>query len=111
MKDKFIIIIESLGFREKEATFGAVKEFETEFRDEDYASLKKHGGFSMDNMELKYTILYYYKGLLTVLKESGGGFLGGYREKEIIFTGKVETEEDFRTILRCVRFNAKNYEN
>ena len=97
-REEFFKLIESKGFRKLDtiSKYGE-RTFETESINDGW----------MDGYDNKYILLFAptYGIKFTIDKISVGGFCGDQKIEERMFSGVIETEEDFTTLLKLIRFN------
>lgn len=97
-REEFFKLIESKGFRRLDiiSKYGE-RTFETEFINDGWS----------DGYDNKYILLFAstYGIKFTIDKISVGGFCGDQKIEDRLFSGVVETEEDFNILLKLIRFN------
>lgn len=98
-KEEFFKLIETKGFKVSDikCPFGCNRYFETE---------SINDGWS-DGYDNKYILIFAPScGIkFTINKISVGGFCGDQKIEERLFSGVVETEDEFNTLLKLIRFN------
>lgn len=97
-REEFFTIINKFGFK--------YTEVQNEYGERVFQTKLKNDGW-MDGYDYRYILKFAptFGIKFTIDKKSIGGFTGNKEIEERLFSGIIDKEEDFSTVLKCIKFN------